>query len=101
MSAIGTYVVLARTVSLVVGGVVTLLAVRAARRTGARHLRTLAVGVGLVAVGGLAATLVDRLTAGGVAVGVGVQSTFTAVGLAVLAYSAYAGPARSGGAAGG
>lgn len=83
----------ANTVTLVCGGLVTLFAARAYRRTGSQSLAALSVGLGLVTVGALVAGALHQLFGVSFRTGVGVQSTFTAVGFAVLAYSLYARPA--------
>ncbi len=85
-----TYLVLTKAVTLLAGGFVTLLAVRAYRRTGSAALRALAIGLGLVTLGGLLGGAVHQFTGLDIRVGVGIQSTFTAIGFAVLAYSLYA-----------
>lgn len=87
---IETYIVLAKVVTLAAGGFVTLLATRAYLRTGSPALRALAAGLGLVTVGGLLGGAVHQTTGVGIVGGVAVQSTFTAAGFLVLAYSLYA-----------
>ncbi|MFW6017950.1 MAG: DUF7521 family protein [Halapricum sp.] len=84
------FVVAMNSVTLVCGGLVTLYAVRAYRRTHARALGSLAVGLAFVTTGALLAGGLHQLTGLDFATGVGVQSAFTAVGFAVLAYSLYA-----------
>jgi len=76
--------------TLVLGGLITLLALRAYRRTGARELRALAVGFGIVTAGAVLAGLTDLLLGVGFQTSVLVQSVVTAVGFAVIAYSLYA-----------
>jgi hypothetical protein len=83
-------VVAAKTVSLLAGGLVTLLAARAYRRTGAAPLRALAVGFGLFTVGALFGGGLHYLVGTDLATGVVVQSVFTALGLGTLVYSLYA-----------
>lgn len=89
MLELETYVVAAKTITLVCGGLVTWFAFRAYRRTGSPALRALTAGLGLVTAGALVAGVLDRVIGVDLAVGVGVQSTFTAIGFAVLAYSLY------------
>ena len=78
------------TVTLVCGGLVTLYAARAYRRTGSPALRALSSGLGLVTIGALLAGALHQLFGVAFSTGVGIQSTFNAVGFAVLAYSLYA-----------
>ena len=91
------YVVLTQTVTLLAGGIVTLFAVRAYRRTGAPALRALAIGLGLVTLGALLAGVLHHLANVDVAIALAAQSTANAIGFAVLAYSLYAeGPTTPG-----
>lgn len=81
--------VVAKTVTVVLGTVLTLLAARAARRTGSPALRALAVGIGLVTVGALVGGAVHQVLGVPLAVGVAVQAVCTGIGFAVLTYSVY------------
>lgn len=90
MLGIQAVIVLAKTVTLVCGGFVTVLAYRAYRRTGSSALWALMTGFGLVTTGALLAGGVHQVLGVGLDVGIGIQSTFTALGFAVLAYSLYA-----------
>jgi len=85
-----TYVIVTNTVTLVCGGTVTLLARRAYLRTRSPSLGALTVGLGLVTAGALLAGGLHQFFGVGFETSVGVQSTFTAVGFVVLAYSLYA-----------
>ncbi|MFB6170068.1 MAG: hypothetical protein ABEJ06_02875 [Haloarculaceae archaeon] len=85
-----TYITVMMTVTLVCGALITTLAFRAYLRTGIPALRALAVGLGLVTVGGVIAGGAHQFTAIDVTLGIGIQSTFTALGFAVIAYSLYA-----------
>lgn len=80
-------IVSANTVTLVVGGFVTLLAYRAHRRTGSRSLRALTVGLGCITVGTLLGGLLHQSGVAPLLVGVTVQSGFTALGFLLLAWS--------------
>jgi len=91
MIELGTYVIASKAVTIIAGGFVTLLAYRAYDRTGSPALRALAAGLGLVTVGGFIAGAVHQLTALDIVAGIAIQSTFTAAGFLVLAYSLYAG----------
>ncbi|MFB6167236.1 MAG: hypothetical protein ABEJ43_00130 [Haloferacaceae archaeon] len=86
-----TLVTLLKTVTLVLGGLITYHAVTAYRRTGSRSLRALAVGFGVVTVGAALAGLIDLLAPVGVEAALAVESTFTAVGFGAILYSLYRG----------
>jgi hypothetical protein len=81
--------VAAQTATLLFGGAITILAVRAYRRTGSPALRALAVGIGLLTVGALLGGTLHQLLGLGLRTSVLVQSVATAVGFAVLTYSLY------------
>lgn len=88
--AIETFVVAMNTITLVCGGLVTVLAARAYRRTGAQSLGALTLGLGFVTVGALIAGTLHQLIGLDFATGVSVQSFFTAIGFGIMAYSLYA-----------
>ena len=81
--------VAAQTATFVFGGAVTVLAVRAYRRTGSPALRALAVGIGLLTAGALLGGTLHQVAGLGLRTSVTVQSVATAVGFAVLTYSLY------------
>jgi len=83
------FVVALKALTVVLGGTVTYFAARAARATGSRALRSLAVGFGIVTAGSLLAGAVDQLLGLGIETGVFVQSLLTAAGFAVLARALY------------
>ena len=80
-------IVSANTVTLVAGGSVTLLALRAYRRTGSRSLRALTVGLGCITAGTLLGGLLHQSGVASLLVGVAVQSGFTALGFLLLGWS--------------
>ena len=80
-------IVSANTVTLVVGGFVTLLAFRAQRRTGSRSLQALTVGLGCITAGTLVGGLLHQTGIAPLLVGVTVQSIFIATGFLCLAWS--------------
>lgn len=90
MRSIELLVVASETVTLVCGGLVTWMAYRAYVRTGSAALRALTVGLVLVTIGALLAGALHQIVGVSLETGVAVQSTFTATGFAVLAYSLYA-----------
>lgn len=80
----------------VLGGLITYLALVAYRRTGARELRALAVGFGVVTLGSVLGGVVDFASdpgtgfgGEGLLLGVFVQSAVMLVGFAVITYSLY------------
>ncbi|MFB6079482.1 MAG: hypothetical protein ABEJ81_00530 [Haloferacaceae archaeon] len=89
MSHIITAIVVIKTLTLALGGLITLLSYRAYARTGARALRALAIGFGVVTVGAIAAGLLHQLTPLGLRGSVLVESLLTLVGFAIITYSLY------------
>lgn len=81
--------VAAQTATLLFGGAITVLAVRAFRRTRSPALRALAAGIGLLTVGALLGGTLHQFAGVGLRTSVLVQSLATAVGFAVLTYSLY------------
>ena len=90
MNGYTTIIVLTNTAILLTGGLVMLFAYRAFRRTGSRPLRALAVGFGFIVTGSIVGGLAHL--AGDIALGIAVQSSFTAVGFTALLYSLFATP---------
>ena len=84
-----TVVTLLKTLTLLLGGAITYFAYEASIRTGARSIRLLAVGFGVVTVGALLAGIVDKLLGVDPMAALIVESAFTAVGFAVILYSLY------------
>ncbi|GEM_PF-1203210 len=87
VTEVSAVIVAANTVTLVVGGAITLFALRAYRRTGLAELRALAVGLGLVVSGALIGGLLHQVAAAPLLQGVAIQSSLTALGFLVLGYS--------------
>jgi hypothetical protein len=83
-------VVALKTVTLVLGGLITYFAFKAYRRTGAKPLRALATGFGTVTLGSILGGVVDRVLAIDATYALAVESSLTAVGFAVILYSLYA-----------
>jgi O-antigen/teichoic acid export membrane protein len=81
--------VVTKTVTLILGALITFLAYRAFRRQGAPALRALMVGFGLVTVGSVLGGALYHVAGVGFALGVGIESLVTAVGFGVLVYSLY------------
>ncbi|WP_435115315.1 DUF7521 family protein [Halolamina sp. C58] len=82
-------VVVLKTLTLVLGGSITLYAVRAYRRNGSPALRALAVGFGAITVGALLAGIVDQLLPVNNEFALVVESAFTTLGFGVILYSLY------------
>lgn len=91
-----TGVVVAKALTLVLGGLVTYFSFRAYQRTGSPALRSLAIGFGIVTVGALFAGILDQVLpliysdVDQFLFGVLVESWLTAIGFAVIVYSLYA-----------
>lgn len=86
-TAIPPIVIAFKTATLCLGGLVTYLAARAARRTNDRALWALATGFGVVTLGALLAGLADQLPVADARTALVVESALTTAGFAVVAYS--------------
>ena len=82
-------IVAAKTVTLLLGGLITYFSYRAYRRTGARPLRALAIGFAIITLGAALGGAVDLLTSADVLTGVLVNSVLTMIGFAFIVYSLY------------
>lgn len=82
-------VVALKTLTLLLGSAITFFAARAAQRTGARALRALALGFGIVTLGSLLAGVADVILSVPAESALTVESALTAVGFAVILYSLY------------
>lgn len=89
MPDITMLVVALKTLTLVLGGLITYFAVQAYRRTGAPALRALAIGFGIVTFGALLAGVIDYPLALGTSYTLIVDSALTTIGFAVIFYSVY------------
>lgn len=78
-----------KTLTLVLGATITYFAYRAYQRTGARSLRFLAVGFGVVTLGSLLAGVLDLVFGYGQSTALVLESALTALGFAVIVYSLY------------
>lgn len=78
-----------KTLSLLVGGLITLLAFRAYRRTRQRALALLAAGFGLVTLGLVLAGTLYELLAVPLQTGILLESLLMLFGFLVIAYSLY------------
>jgi len=86
---ITSVVVAFKTVSLILGAMITYFSFKAYRRTGARALGLLSVGFGVVTLGSLLAGVMDRLLQVPSNWALTAESGLTAVGFAIIVYSLY------------
>ncbi len=84
------FVVLFKTITLLLGALITYFAYSAYRRTDARALGALSVGFGIVTVGALLAGVVDQALGAAQKNALLLESSLTMVGFAVILYSLYA-----------
>ena len=89
MNGITLVLVVTKTVTLILGALITCVAYRAFRRQGRPALRALTTGFGLVTVGSATGGLLYHVGDVGFTMGVTVESLITATGFAVLVYSLY------------
>jgi len=89
MSHVTVAIAATKTVTLVLGALITLFSLRAYRRTGAPALRALGIGFATVTVGAMLGGVADLLLPVGFEVGVLLQSLLTAAGFGVITYSLY------------
>lgn len=80
-----------KTVTLVLGGLITWMAFKAYRRTGSRPLRSLGIGFLFVTVGALFAGFADVVVGMATPQAMIIESSVMAVGFAVITYSLYQG----------
>ncbi|SDJ80766.1 hypothetical protein SAMN05216226_109163 [Halovenus aranensis] len=78
-----------KTLTLVLGGLITYLAYRAYNRTHSRSLGALALGFGFVTLGTFLAGVVDQLLDAGFQTGLVIESALIAVGFLIIVYSLY------------
>lgn len=82
-------IVALKTITLLLGGLITFLAYKAYRRTRSRSLGALAAGFGIVTCGTLVAGAVDQLLDAGFQVGLLIESVLITIGFGVIVYSLY------------
>lgn len=90
LAHIPSAIIALKTVTLLLGGLITFLAYRAYHRTGARPLKLLAAGFAVVTLGSLLAGAVDLRMVADRQTALLVESATTALGFAVIVYSLYA-----------
>ncbi|MFB6361588.1 MAG: hypothetical protein ABEH59_09740 [Halobacteriales archaeon] len=89
MSHLATLIVLLKSITLVLGFMITYLAYKAFRRTKSSALRSLTLGFALVTLGALLAGIVDQIVGLSTDAALVVESVLTAAGFAVIVYSLY------------
>jgi hypothetical protein len=82
-------IALVKTITLLMGFVVTYLALKAYRRTRAPALRAVAVGFAVVTLGAVLGGVAHQLLDVSLSVGVLLQSLVTMVGFGLIVYSLY------------
>lgn len=90
LTAWTTAIVVANTVTLACGGLVTYYALRAYRRTGSPALYSLTIGLGAITFGALVGGTLHQFDIASIQQALAVQSGFSALGFATMAYSLYA-----------
>ena len=90
MTHITTVVIALKTLTLVLGGLITYFAYKAYRRTGSPALRALTIGFGIVTLGALLAGVADQALHVSRDMVLVIESALSAVGFAAIAYSLYA-----------
>ena len=82
-----TLIIGLKTLTLVLGGLITYFAFKAYRRTGEHSLGYFAVGFGVITFGTFLAGVVDQLLDADILTGLLIESTLIAVGFLVIVYS--------------
>jgi hypothetical protein len=78
-----------KTLTLVLGSLITYLAYRAYRRTRSRSLGALSLGFGIVTLGTFLAGVVDQLLDAGFQTGLVIESALISLGFLIIVYSLY------------
>jgi len=78
-----------KTLTLVLGSLITYLAYRAYRRTRSRSLGALSLGFGIITLGTLVAGVVDQLLNAGFQTGLVIESALISLGFLIIVYSLY------------
>lgn len=89
MSEITTAIAVVKSITLVLGGGITYIALKAYRRTGEKSLRALSFGFGIITLGAAISGAANQFFSVSLEVGVFVNSSFLVLGLAVILYSLY------------
>jgi hypothetical protein len=89
MNALTPTVIGLKTVTLLLGGLITYFAAKAATKTGSQALTYLAVGFGTVTSGSLLAGVADQLFGFPTQTALVFENAVTAAGFIIIAYSLY------------
>ena len=89
MTELTTLIVALKTVTLLLGGLITYFAYKAYRRTGASSLQYLALGFAIVTLGSMLGGIVDQLLPWTRDLAITTESGLTVIGFAVIVYSLY------------
>lgn len=84
-----TLIIGLKTLTLVLGGLITYLAFKAYRRTGEHSLGFLSLGFAIVTFGTLLAGAADQLLGAAILTGLLIESALIATGFLVIVYSLY------------
>lgn len=84
-----TFIIAFKTLTLVLGTLITYLAFKAYRRTGEHSLGFLSVGFAIVTLGTLLAGIADQLLQAQFLTGLLIESALIAAGFLVIVYSLY------------
>jgi NhaP-type Na+/H+ and K+/H+ antiporter len=82
-------IIVTKTIILLLGGLITYLSYKAYRRTRSAALRALAIGFGIITLGGLFAGVAHQLLDVSLTTGVFINSILTALGFVIITYSLY------------
>lgn len=89
MSWTETAIIVVKTTILLLGSGITYIAYKAYWRTGARSLRAVSIGFGIITLGALLAGIAHQLLSVSLKVGILINSILVAIGFAVIMYSLY------------
>ena len=89
MTEITGLIVVLKTLSVTLGGLITYFAYRAYRRTDARPLRCLSIGFAIITLGAMLGGIIDQLLVTTREWALVIESLLAVVGFAVILYSLY------------
>lgn len=89
MSQTEVAILVIKSVILLLGGGISLIAYKAYRRTGAPSLRALAIGFGTITFGALLAGIAHQLFGVALETGVLINSLLTGIGFGIIMYSLF------------
>lgn len=86
---VSTLIIAFKTITLVLGGLITYFAYKSYRRTKSRALGALALGFGIMTFGTFLAGVADQLLFSNFQIGLLIESGLIALGFLVIVYSLY------------